>query len=480
VRSVLLAVVLATSCGGAAEVQKSPTVPRESAPLEGVLGEYDVRFDHSLGVLSVEARFSASAGGHFFVDRVADAYVRDVEAAPDRDGARFERVTRNGRAFEARACSVGACRLRYRYELRKAATEVDDVDVASDENGVIEAPPSTWLLAPTAPPRESLLRFRMTTTEPVKFVTGVFPSRTANGAWDITLDDLWTSPYTAFGPMRVHDVPAKDGVVQLAVAPGALGVTDEQLVRWTSDCATAVAAYFGRFPMQHAAVLLLPANGRWVGGGKTLAGGGGAIFMRLGETARWEHYHSDWVLVHEMTHLAFPTVPAGAQWAEEGLATYVEPFARARVGLLSEEEAWRGLVEGLPNGLPGPGDRGLDRTPTWGRTYWGGALFYLLADIEIRDRTQNRMGLEHALRGILAAGGNDAVRWPLKKIFETGDAAVGVPVLTDLHTKMGVSPHPVDLKALWTSLGVDASGRQVKFDPKAPRAEIRRAITYGK
>src|SRR5262249_16143676 len=152
----------------------------------------------------------------FFVDRVADAYVRDVEAAPDREGARFERVTRNGRAFEARPCSAGACRMRYRYELRKAATEVDDVDVASDENGVIEAPPSTWLLAPTAPPRESLLRFHMTTTEPVKFVTGVFPSRTVNGAWDITLDDLWTSPYSAFGPMRVHEVPAKEGVVQLA------------------------------------------------------------------------------------------------------------------------------------------------------------------------------------------------------------------------------------------------------------------------
>jgi predicted metalloprotease with PDZ domain len=460
----------------------SVAAPVLAAPTNGVVGEYAARFDGATGALFVEARFAASAGTYFFVDRGAEPFVRDVQAAPDRDDTRDARwmpATKNGRAFEAQPCGAGPCRVRYRYDLRAAARRVDDMDVATEESEVVEAPPSTWLLAPTAPPRESRLRFRVATTPPMRFVTGVFPSREAADAWDISLDDLWTSPYTAFGPMRVRDVAAKEGNIQLAIAPGSLAATDDELAQWTSDCARAVATYFGRFPMTHAAVLLVPARGRWVGGGKTLAGGGGTIFMRVGETARWSSLHEDWVLVHEMTHLAFPTAPRGGEWAEEGLATYVEPFARVRAGLLTEEEAWRGLVEGLPNGLPGPDDRGLDHTPTWGRTYWGGALFFLLADIGIRERTGNRLGLEHALRGILAEGGNDAVRWPLEKTFATGDRAVGVPVLTELHDKMGPRPYPVDLPALVASLGVDVKGKSVRFDARAPRAEVRRAITFG-
>ena len=85
-------------------------------------------------------------------------------------------------------------------------------------------------------------------------------------------------------------------------------------------------------------------------------------------------------MVHEMVHLAFPRVAKQHHWIEEGLATYIEPWARLGIGQLTEETVWKDLVEGLPKGLPGPEDKGLDRTPTWGRTYWGGALFCLLAD----------------------------------------------------------------------------------------------------
>ena len=134
-------------------------------------------------------------------------------------------------------------------------------------------------------------------------------------------------------------------------------------------------------------------------------------------------------------------------------------------------------MSGLPNGLPRAGDRGLDRTPTWGRTYWGGALFYFLADLEIRKRTSNKLGLEHALGGILAAGGNNARRWSLEDAFAAGDRATGVPVLRELHAAMGTSPHPVELDALWRQLGIVSERGAVRFDDSAPLAAIRRAIT---
>ena len=48
------------------------------------------------------------------------------------------------------------------------------------------------------------------------------------------------------------------------------------------------------------------------------------------------------------------------------------------------------IIEAFVTGLPEPGDEGLDYTHTWGRTYWGGATFCLLADVRIRRETHNR------------------------------------------------------------------------------------------
>ncbi len=178
-----------------------------------------------------------------------------------------------------------------------------------------------------------------------------------------------------------------------------------------------------------------------------------------------------------MVHLGIPNLPRAHRWLEEGIATYVEPLARARAGTLTVEEVWAGLVKGLPNGLPQAGDQGLDRTHTWGRTYWGGALFCFLADLEIRERTRNRKSLDDALRGILTAGGDIAVSWPLERLLREGDRATGVPVLKELHARMGTKAEDVDLAALWRRLGVRGAGDSVSFDDKAPLAGIRRSMT---
>jgi predicted metalloprotease with PDZ domain len=127
--------------------------------------------------------------------------------------------------------------------------------------------------------------------------------------------------------------------------------------------------------------------------------------------------------------------------------------------------------------LPADGDRGLDHTPTWGRTYWGGALFCLLADIEIRARTRGSRGLVDAMRGILAAGGNDQSDWSLERALREGDKAVGVPVLEELYRSMKDKPVTPDLEAVWRSLGVQVRNGQLEVDDQAPRAAIRRAIS---
>ncbi|HEX3476109.1 MAG TPA: hypothetical protein VHT91_13885 [Kofleriaceae bacterium] len=268
------------------------------------------------------------------------------------------------------------------------------------------------------------------------------------------------------------------GAIEVAIEDGPLDLSRAELVAWISHAARAVTAYFGRFPVAHYRIVIEPVAGRsGVLGGTTWSYGGAHSRVNVGEHATVAELDRDWVMTHEMVHTAFPQQERAHHWIEEGMATYVEPLARSWTGRYPAARVWTDLVSGLPNGLPRRGDRGLDHTHTWGRTYWGGALFCLLADLEIRERTGGRRGLVDALRGILAAGGNDQVDWPVERAFREGDKAVGVPVLEELYRRMKDAPVDPDLDGLWRGLGVEVRQGVLQLDDQAPKAAMRRAIS---
>jgi hypothetical protein len=284
------------------------------------------------------------------------------------------------------------------------------------------------------------------------------------------------APYAAFGPLEIQNVRVQGGILQIAFVPVARHLSIDEIAHWISASAGAVGEYFGRFPLPDSLVLVVPSHGARIHG-RVLGGGGATVLLWLGRDVSQAELHKDWVLVHELTHLGLPSVPRRHHWAEEGLATYLEPIIRARTGALPAEAVWTELVRGLPKGLPKQGDKGLDYTPTWGRTYWGGALFWFLADVEIRERSGNQLSLEDALRGILAEGGTIAERWSLDRAFSVGDRAIALSALRPLHERMSASPAPVDLDALFDRLGVRIVGTRISFDDRAPLAAVRRGIT---
>jgi hypothetical protein len=268
------------------------------------------------------------------------------------------------------------------------------------------------------------------------------------------------------------------GEIDVEIGDGHLDVSRTELMTWISTAASAVTAYFGRFPVARYRLVIQPMPGEsGVLSGTTWASGGARSRIVVGEHTTSEALGRDWVMTHEMVHTAFPDQPASHHWIEEGIATYVEPLARSWIGRYPAAKVWTDLVTGLPNGLPMAGDHGLDHTPTWGRTYWGGALFCLLADVEIRDRTNGARGLVDALRGILAAGGNDQADWSIERAFVEGDKAVGVPVLEELYAHMKDAPVTPDLNAMWRGLGIEVRHGELELDERAPRAAIRRAIS---
>ncbi len=268
--------------------------------------------------------------------------------------------------------------------------------------------------------------------------------------------------------------------IDVAVGDGAFNVSDADLRTWVQNAADSVATYYGRYPVERVALRISPGGRPGVGHGMTFPhDGGGLIKIRVGADTTASDFADDWMLTHEMTHLAFPSMPDDQHWIEEGIATYVEPIARVRAHHLGENEMWFELVRDLHQGLPQPGDEGLDRTHNWASTYWGGALYCFLADVEIHRETQNKKGLDDALRAILNAGGNINEDWTLPQALAIGDRATGTEVLKKLYGDMGAQPHMVDLEAMWRELGVARAGDHVTFDDAAPMAATRRAITWG-
>ena len=284
---------------------------------------------------------------------------------------------------------------------------------------------------------------------------------------------------TLTGSARAQDtaqLKIGGGTIDIEFTPAPALPLRKMILDWITKAARAVTTYYEKYPVPHVDIAVDIRDGHGINSGRAFGWQHAHIQIAVGRSTSAAEFSDDWTITHEMVHLAFPSVPQDHHWIEEGLATYVEPIARARAGHLTPEKIWGDMVEGMPKGLPKAGDRGLDYTHTWGRTYWGGALFCLVADVEIRKKTDNRIGLEDGLRGILKSGGSIEVEWPLVRALQTADHATGVPVLEEMYEKMKAAPVAPDLEELWKDLGIKYDGDKVSFDDSAPFAAVRKAI----
>lgn len=265
--------------------------------------------------------------------------------------------------------------------------------------------------------------------------------------------------------------------IDVTIESGEMKLSPAELMQWVKSAAEAVAVYFGRYPVPHVRIRIIPVDGSGIRHGQTFGYDGGLIKIRVGAQTLADELAHDWMLTHEMVHLSFPSMADEHHWIEEGIAVYVEPIARIQAKQMSAERMWADLIRDMPKGQPQTGDKGLDHTHTWGRTYWGGALFCFVADVEIRKQTHNKKGLQDALRGILNAGGDITHDWELSEALKIGDRATGTSVLSDLYGKWKDQAVEVDLASLWNDLGIAADGKGVRVVEDAPLAAVRRAIT---
>lgn len=353
--------------------------------------------------------------------------------------------------------------VRYRFALGALAAAAANPDVALGVGrGVVACWPAFLLL----PDGQAALEIEVVAPAGAGFATAL--PRT-DGRFRIDAAEVPFSGYVALGQFqsRVFAAPNADGAtVEAAIMDGAFALTADALAAWARDSVGIVADYLGGFGARRTLVVVLPVPGRsGVVFGRVMAGGGPSLMVRVGELSERERLNREWVLVHELLHVGTPFVLHGS-WFMEGLATYAEPLLRARAGWLRPEEVWAEWVRDMPRGVA---DGRLNRR----QVYWGGALFMLRAEVELRRRSAGAAGLESCLRAMTRAGANASVRWTLEQTLAFCDRTTGTDVFARLAAEFGA----VDLAALWAELGVVSEGGLIRFDDAAPLAGLRRAIT---
>ena len=462
----LAATLLLSGCGATV----GTAGPRAPMP-EGVIWSYEVQVGK--GVLDIMATFDGPFAGKLTVNEETMPFIAHLALAGGTSSGeiRWRELGADDKAW-AQACEH-QCLVRYQFLLAEAAAARKDVDTALEAGGALFSPPANWLLRPDKAPESGSFRLHVAPTAGEHFVTGLSPVVGAEETYQASARSLDESSFAGFGPLRVSSDLGNG--VQIAVSPE-LALPDDLLARWATAEVRADVGYLGPLPERRTIVFVVPGTTEQ-SHGKTLGGGGSSVFYRMGTEVTAANLMEDWVLAHELLHVGSPSLGDADNWFSEGFATYAEPVARVRAKLIQPEKFWGDLVDGLPKGLPKRGDKGLSGADDIDRVYWGGALYFLLADLEIRERSGGKRSLEDAVRAVAAEGAGVETHWTLSQMLIAGDEATGTEVLQQLYHRMGLSADGPDLAALWTSLGVRKEGAQVTFDDSAPRAKLRIAIT---
>lgn len=423
--------------------------------------------------LDVQASFARAPAALLVAPEASDAF-REVTIA---DGPGWRVLARTAEGWPAPECRT-RCTVRYRVDLDALAASCRRMDCTRRVGDAVFGPASTWMLRPE-PLGDPFVHVHVAGGDPARFVTGL--RRDPSGGYVLRGHELGEASYTAFGSFRGERVDVAGAALDVALLGPPLRMGDAAAIGWIRDGASCEARLFGRFPVD-TTIFVVPVPGAdEVVFGRVLSLAGASVALLFGTDTPAASEHDDWVVVHEMFHLGTPSFVGEGHWLEEGLATYYEPILRERAGWTSEADLWKHFVKEMPRGLRKQGEpASLEERDDIDSTYWGGALFALLADVGIRRATGGARSLDDAVRAALQREGDATHVARVGDFLRLGDQVTGTRVLEDADVHHAVGGEPVDLDGLWRSLGVevDPSGA-VSLRDDAPLSSLRKAIASG-
>ncbi len=458
---------------GATACVRPPADPRAAGSWS-----YDVDAPHEGSrTIVVEATFDRAGTDRLAIAREAAPFVHDVQL---RTAEGWRTVERRGSQWIEPACKT-RCSIHYRVDLGELAAACgDEVDCARRIGDATLSPALQWLVHPS-PKTDVPVTVRVSTTNAREFATGMRPADASGRNFAFRSYDLDEGSFSGFGPMRRYtvDVPSRLGNARIdlnVLGKTRYAMTDDDIRTWVADAASVITPLFGRFPVDRTTLFVVPAKGEdEVVFGKVLSLAGASVVVVVGDRMPASARQQDWVLVHELFHLGFPTFRGEGRWLGEGLATYYEPILRARAGWTTESEVYKQFARNMPRGLANRGSgAGLSQRDDLDSIYWGGALFCFAADVKIREETRGKRSLDDVLRAGLARGGDATRVWTVAEVVRLADQVTGTNVVSEMYDRHAARGERIDLDGLMALLGIDRGGAEL--DDKRPLAWVRKDI----
>lgn len=293
----------------------------------------------------------------------------------------------------------------------------------------------------------------------------------------LSLSLLLASAGVAAAPIDERTVRAGDTELRILVdAPDRARA--DTLHRWLAEVAKAELAVSGRFPLASAQVRVEeirsddPSPVPW---GQTSRRRNVAVLLYVRDDATLEELRSDWTAVHELAHLFHPYLGMRGRWLAEGLASYYQNVLRARIGLLSQEQAWQRLDAGFGRGRGAVTGIRLDELGRHGtmRVYWAGAAYWLEADLALRarDSSLDAVLAEYA-RCCLQGTASVAPEAFVAELDRIADA----DVFSSLYQRYAAAREFPSLEAAYRQLGITTDDGRLRFSQQTAASRLRQAI----
>ena len=428
--------------------------------------------------VTVEATFVNARTDRIGIGKDEAKTIHDMRVR-SHDG--YQAIARSGSAWVEPSCSR-RCTVRYRVDLGELASACnDDVDCARRVGEATLSPSLAWLVHPV-PRTDVPVEIHVKTPNAEQFLSGMAQKGDSGKTFAFRSYDLDEGSFTAFGPLRRFrvDVPGVHPArIDVAVVGNhAFAMSDETMGSWIRQSADVITPLFGRFPVERSTLFIVPAQGESeVTFGKVLSLAGASIVLVVGDKMTASATPQDWVLVHELFHLGFPTFRGEGRWLGEGLATYYEPVLRARAGWTTDAEVFRQFARNMPRGLAPRGSAaGLAQRSDLDSIYWGGALFCFAADVRIREQSHGKHSLDDVVRAALAHGGDATKVWTVAEVVRLGDEVTRTRVLSSMYDRYAARGEQIDLESLLLSLGVERGDGAVDLGDDKPLAWVRKGI----
>ena len=282
------------------------------------------------------------------------------------------------------------------------------------------------------------------------------------------------------------ELPGSQLRLKIQQSPGSPLIERKKTVTWLRSAARSVTTVYGFFPLRQVDILVTPTNR-----------GNGPI--PFGQVERQPNTHvnffiqpdqplqaflNDWTAVHEFAHLLLPFIDRDTAWLAEGIATYYQYVARVRGGIISENQAWTGLLAGLERGRHNTtsgitlrqASRQMHEQQSYMRVYWSGVMFALTTDVELRRQSGGTKSLDQALLKFNHCCLPSHESWQAEAFLSQLDKGIDSNIFTkNLHAYDTRTDFPASTRLL-IQLGVISINGAITVNDSATLAPIRRQI----